>query len=175
MATGEAPRGWMESFMGGGVAAGLVLVFLPGAALFFGIEWINRYPGAGLPLMAIFGIMILFGALSLTSTLFARLKLSNANEALALPAGSIRAAIAMSLIVLFAIISIMLYQSMLTSNWVTGIGEADKERVLKEPKNQVTAVLPAACAASAVAPAIQCSWRVWRVPRPPIWPSSCWC
>jgi hypothetical protein len=138
--------------MGGAVGAGLVLVFLPGAALFFGIEWINRFPGAGLPIMAIFGIMILFGALSLTSTLFARLNLSNREEALALPTGSIRAAIAMSLIVLFAIISIMLYQSLLTSNWVTGLSAADKELVLKEPKNQVTAVLPAACAASAAVP-----------------------
>jgi len=135
----------------GAVGAGLVLVFLPGLALFFGIEWIGRTPGAGLPVLAIFGIMILFGALALTSTLFTRLGLHDPAEALALPAGSIRAAVTLSLIVLFAIISIMLYQSMLQTRLLSGLSAAEKELIVKEPKNQVVAVLPGPCIASAPA------------------------
>ncbi len=101
-----------ESWFSGAFGAGLMLVLLPGFGLFFGIEYLNRWPGVGLPLLAIFGIMILFGSLALVSTLFERLNLSDKNEALALPNGSIRATIALALIVLFAIIAIMVYQSL---------------------------------------------------------------
>ena len=100
-----------QNLTGGAFGAGLVLVLLPTIALFYIFEEADKLPSVGLPILAIFGIMILFGSVSLVSTLFARLKLSDKSQALALPEGSIRAAIALALIVLFAIISIMLYQS----------------------------------------------------------------
>ena len=42
--------------------AGLVLVLLPCVALYFGLPRINALPLAGLPVLAVFGIMVLFGA-----------------------------------------------------------------------------------------------------------------
>jgi hypothetical protein len=105
-----------QSFFGlltrGAAGVGLVLVVLPSLALFFGMDYLERLRLVGLPLLAIFGIMILFGTLALVAMLFQSLGLADQSKPLALPEGSIRSAIALSLIVLFAIISIMLFQGM---------------------------------------------------------------
>ena len=105
-------RARMKNATGGAFGAGLALVVLPSAALIMFVATLEKHSMVGLPILAIFGIMILFGALALISTVFARLDLSAPAEALALPPGSIRAAIALALIVLFALISVMLYQSL---------------------------------------------------------------
>lgn len=129
----------------GAFGAGLVLVFLPGAALVFGVRWLGAEPVLGLPILAIFGIMILFGALALISTLFARLNLDDRAEALALPPGSVRAAIALSLIVLFALISVMLYQTLAQTYKIEDLSAEEKASLVKEPANQVVAVIPRLC------------------------------
>jgi len=133
---------------GGAVGAGLVLVVLPSAALFFGAGRLTETPTIGLPLVAIFGIMILFGALALTATLFARLNLDDRQQALALPQGSIRAAIALALIVLFAIITILLYQTVSKPYEVKDLSEAQKSSLLKDSPQRVLAVI-ATCRPSA--------------------------
>lgn len=130
---------------GGAVGAGLVLVLVPSLALYFGTETMGGLPVVGLPILAIFGIMILFGALALVATLFARLGLSDKREALALPEGSIRAAIALALIVLFAIISIMLYQTLSKPYVIGDLGEEQKNLLVKELANRVIAVVPQPC------------------------------
>lgn len=127
---------------GGAVGAGLVLVLLPCVGLLFGLPLIAGRPEVELPILAIFGIMILFGSMSLISTLFARLSLSDGREALALPPGSIRAAIALSLIVLFAIISIMLFQTMAKPYVISGLTKDDKNLIIGTPSNRVLAVVP---------------------------------
>jgi hypothetical protein len=129
----------------GAVGVGLVLVLFPCMALFFGIDKMRLYPEVSLPILAIFGIMILFGAMALVSTLFARLKLSDQREALALPPGSIRAAIALALIVLFSIISIMLYQSLASPYVMRQLSEADKSAIVATSSNHVLAVMKVAC------------------------------
>ena len=126
----------------GAFGAGLVLIVLPCIALYFGIGTMGRMPAIGLPILAIFGIMILFGALALVSTLFARLSLSDPQEALALPRGSVRAAIALALIVLFAIIAIMLYQSISKPYVIRGLDENQVTDLVKDPMNHVIAVIP---------------------------------
>lgn len=135
---------------GGAFGAGLVLVVLPSIALIAGQRIFSEKPMLGLPAMAILGIMILFGSLSLISTVFARLELANQAEALALPSGSIRAAIALSLIVLFAIISIMLYQSVAEPYPIKGLSQDQMEKFLSDPRNRVFAIVnedcPAPCA-----------------------------
>lgn len=98
-----APR-WTQ----GAIGVGLALVVGPAVALFFGLGWMEDHAGTALPVMALLGIMVLFGTLSLTSTLFRRLGLATASEPLALPPGSVRATIALALIVLFAIIAVSL-------------------------------------------------------------------
>ena len=139
---GRPGRKILKEATSGAFGAGLVLIVLPCAALYFGIKDISAEPIVGLPILAVFGIMILFGALALISTLFARLYLSDASQALALPEGSIRAAIALALIVLFAIISIMLYQSMSKPYEITDLEEAQKDALLKDPTNHVLAIVP---------------------------------
>ena len=144
------PSSLTEAFKritGDALGAGLALVVLPGAALLFGIKFFSKYATAGLPVMAIFGIMILFGALSLVATLFARLGLANKDQALALPEGSIRAAIALSLIVLFAIISIMLYRSMSEPYRITGLSDQDRAAIIKTAGDRLIGNADDACVA----------------------------
>jgi hypothetical protein len=146
----QPPRPWtkrLKRATGGAFGAGLVLIVLPSVALVCGLKQFAESPSVGLPVLAIFGIMILFGALALISTLFARLGLSSLNDALALPPGSIRAAIALALIVLFALIAVMLYESLEKTYKIENLGEADKLALLKEPANRVTAVIARDCAA----------------------------
>lgn len=131
--------------VGGAFGAGLVLILLPSLALVFGIGLLAREQVLGLPILAIFGIMILLGALALISTLFARLGLASISDALALPPGSIRAVIALSLIVLFALISVMLVQSLGRPFKLEGLSEAAKAELVRDPSNRVTAVIPVAC------------------------------
>lgn len=135
---------------GGAVGAGLVLVLLPGLALVFRLDAFRRNPTFGYPILAIFGIMMLLGALALVSTLFARLELSAKQEALALPPGSIRATIALSLIVLFALLAVMLFQSLSGAEPITikGISEAAKQQLTSDPGNGDLHVTPVACPAA---------------------------
>lgn len=95
----------------GGLGVGLVLVAGPSFMLFAGARQIHEIPLVGLPLLAIFGIMILFGSVALVALLFQSLGLTNASQPLGLPEGSIRAVIALALVVLFAIIAIMLFRT----------------------------------------------------------------
>ncbi|MDR7331708.1 hypothetical protein [Roseateles asaccharophilus] len=121
-----------------------VLVVLPSVALMLGLKVLAGQPSVGLPLLAIFGIVILLGALAVMSALFSRLGLANCSEALGLPPGSIRAAIALSLIVLFALIAVMLYQSLNGGSTLT-VSAAEKDRFLADPLIHVSAVTPMAC------------------------------
>jgi hypothetical protein len=69
-------------------------------------------PEIRLPLLAIGGVLVLLVALALVAGAFTLLNLANPREALGLPEGSVRAVIALSLIVLFATISIYVYTNM---------------------------------------------------------------
>lgn len=66
-----------------------------------------------LPLLAILGVICLILVLILAAILFAKTGMADKTQALALPEGSVRAVIALSLIVLFAIITIFLYGSLI--------------------------------------------------------------
>ncbi|MET0382072.1 MAG: hypothetical protein ABW032_01490 [Burkholderiaceae bacterium] len=141
----------------GTLLATLVLVTLPASALILWLKPLEEHPMVGLSILAIFGIMILFGALALTATVFERLSLSCSTEPLALPPGSIRATIALALIVLFAMISVMLYRSLNQPYVVEHLGYEQKTALVQEPKNQVLGVLPEPCAPRpASAPATAC-------------------
>ncbi|HEY0584822.1 MAG TPA: hypothetical protein VGD52_01710 [Pseudoduganella sp.] len=144
LATGDDPH--QHKHFGGAVGAGIVLVLMPSVALYLGVEWIEKRPSVGLPLLAIFGIMILFGALSLVSTLFARLKLEDRSQALALPEGSIRAAIALALIVLFAIIAIMLFEKTSGTYELKGLTAIQKDALINNPAYSIVAIVEASCA-----------------------------
>ena len=72
-----------------------------------------------LPLIAIGGVIVLMLVLCLVALAFSILGLADKDQAMGLPEGSIRAVIALSLIVLFAILSVFLYQSLITGGFLT--------------------------------------------------------
>lgn len=144
----------LSKLTGDAFGAGIALVVAPGVALFFGVDRFASQATLGLPVLAIFGIMMLFGALSLVATLFQRLNLTDPQQALALPAGSIRAAIALSLIVLFAIISIMLYRSMSEPYKVKGLSLSERKALVDKAAERIMASIEEPCA---VAPAAMAS------------------
>lgn len=136
-------------FGSSGLGVGIVLVALPAVALMVGLQFelFDRMRLVGLPMMAIFGIIMLFGTLALVAMLFQSLSLTDRKEALALPPGSIRAAIALSLIVLFAIISIMLFQSMLGSAYLLqNMTKAQRDELVAKVPDRVIESVPANCA-----------------------------
>lgn len=69
----------------------------------------------GLPLIVIVGVIVLLIVISLVAFVFSVLGLASAKEALGLPDGSVRAIIALMLLVLFAILSLYLYNSVSTA------------------------------------------------------------
>jgi hypothetical protein len=161
---------------------GLALVVLPSMALYFGVERFAPSATISLPLTAIFGIMILFGALALVGTLYARLNLADPGQALGLPAGSMRAFMALSLIVLFAIISIMVYRSMMEPFRVTGLTLAEREAMVLKIGDRMIGIVEEGCvarpaaAASGAAPGLPAcpdpDRRFTLVLRPPPDPAS---
>lgn len=64
-----------------------------------------------LPVLVITGVMALFATLALVGVTFSVAGLSDKTQALGLPEGSVRAAIAFSLVVIFSIVSIYFYTS----------------------------------------------------------------
>jgi hypothetical protein len=142
-----------KSVTGDAFGLGIALVVLPSLALYFGVERFAPSATISLPLTAIFGIMILFGALALVGTLYARLNLADSGQALGLPAGSMRAFMALSLIVLFAIISIMVYRSMMEPFRVAGLTLAEREALVLKVGDRVMGIVEEGCAARAAAAA----------------------
>jgi hypothetical protein len=69
-------------------------------------------PTIRLPVLVITGVMALFATLALVAVTFSVAGLSDHTQPLGLPEGSVRAAIALSLIVIFSITSIYFYTSL---------------------------------------------------------------
>jgi nitrogen fixation/metabolism regulation signal transduction histidine kinase len=90
--------------------AALVAVILL-CIVFWGLKGLVPLGDHALPLVAIGGVVVLILLLTAVATMFSILGLTNKDQAMGLPEGSIRAVIALSLIVLFAILSVFLYQS----------------------------------------------------------------
>lgn len=107
----EKFESWKDILVGGAAGVGTVLVLIPLLAVIYRMVEMDGSKAIGLPILAILGIMILLGTLALVALLFQRLDLADRTQPLGLPQGSMRAVIALSLIVLFAIISITLYRT----------------------------------------------------------------
>jgi len=103
------PKGWIAVALGA-ILGGLVIGgFIAGK---FG----NGQFEITLPLLAMFGVLVLLMALALTSVSFAIFDLADKREALALPPGSVRAVIALGLVVIFAILTVFLYADLSGTN-----------------------------------------------------------
>jgi hypothetical protein len=90
---------------------------------------------ASLPLLAIGGVTVLILMLTLVALIFWFLGLTDKGQAMGLPEGSIRAVIALSLIVLFAILSVFLYQGVSAGgpvNTVQNLSDTERAQFLKD-------------------------------------------
>lgn len=98
-----------------------------------------------LPILMIAGVVALLLSLAVVSVAFAGLSLSDKTQALALPEGSVRAVIALCLLVLFAIITIFLFGSLSESvvglRSVTDLTAEQKEEFLDKKENLTTVLV----------------------------------
>lgn len=104
--------------------AAVILLWL----MFSGLKELVPLGERGLPLIAIGGVVVLVLLLTAVTTMYSILDLTNKDQAMGLPEGSIRAVIALSLIVLFAILSIFLYQNIATGGARLTINEMSAEQ-----------------------------------------------
>jgi ABC-type transporter MlaC component len=124
-----------------------VIVLLAGIVFFFlpqGLSLIAKYESdqlIKLPIIAIIGVVALLLSLAAVSLAFAMLNLSDKTQALALPEGSVRAVIALCLLVLFAIITIFLFgslgESVVGTRYAQNLTAQQKEEFLKNTENVV--------------------------------------
>jgi hypothetical protein len=115
----------------GNVLTGLGALVAVGALV--GMFWLlTKLPKDGigsLALLAIGGVVVLILLLTAVAMVFSILQLTNNTQAMGLPEGSIRSVIALSLIVLFAILSVFLYQGVSTGPRYVIEGLPNSERV----------------------------------------------
>jgi len=107
------------------IATALVLIYL----FALGSRQEEKF---SLPVLSIAGVVGLLITLALISTTFALVGLSDKTQALALPEGSVRAVIALALIVLFAIFAIFLFGNLSSSSQVPlkSLGDLTKDDAL---------------------------------------------
>ncbi|TPI31501.1 hypothetical protein FJ414_23365 [Mesorhizobium sp. B3-1-6] len=104
----------------------IVLIYLMGA-------W-KVTDSIALPALAITGIVVLLGSLALVAVTFSYMGIGDKTQALALPEGSVRAVIALCLLVLFAILSIYLYGKLASPQPIQSFTEltaVDKDNLIK--------------------------------------------
>jgi hypothetical protein len=125
------------------VFAGVVIYFLP-----LGLSQIGKFefdPLIKLPILAVVGVVALMLSLAAVSVAFAALNLADKTQALALPEGSVRAVIALCLLVLFAIITIFLFGSLsdpgIGLREVTNLRADEKDELLKQSRNLTSVVV----------------------------------
>jgi hypothetical protein len=113
------------------LVAALVFLFLELASLS------KPVIGASLPLIAIGGVILLILLLTVVAMIFSILGLANKDQAMGLPEGSIRAVIALSLIVLFAILSVFLYKSISEGkvNTIAQLSDTDRKQFIRDHAN----------------------------------------
>jgi hypothetical protein len=98
---------------GGDGWTGVLLIYVPLAILAVStimllILLYEENVSYALPLIVVFGVIGFLAALTTTTTVLSHFNLTNRNEALGLPSGSVRALIALSLILIFAIMVIFM-------------------------------------------------------------------
>jgi hypothetical protein len=94
--------------------ASIVLVLLP-------LLGNNIDPTYGFVLLVIFGIVSLLAVLTIAGSVYIKTSLACKEEALGLPSGSVRAIIALGLIIIFAILAIFMYNHLTPSSLVINV------------------------------------------------------
>jgi hypothetical protein len=119
-----------------------------GAVVAFVLVWVlMNFSGGGvqnaaitLPLVVLVGVIVLLIVISLVTFTYSVLGLASPTEALGLPDGSVRAIIALMLLVLFSIVSIYLYNSVATGGALQSVDNVTESQ-LQTMRTQVSVVL----------------------------------
>ena len=121
----------------------LIVLFYVVYALIGKICAVNLGAEVKLPLVAIAGVILLLPVLAVVSVAFGVSGLSDKTQALALPEGSVRAVIALALVVLFATLSVFLFESVSSgpARTVPSLTEAQKDEFLKNNKTATDIVV----------------------------------
>jgi len=130
-----------------GIAAILAVLALAAVALIpwgisFGMKQLPEFssPEVVLPVEIISGVIGVILVLTIVAVAFAALKLNDPTQALSLPQGSIRAVIALCLILIFAIMAIFLYGTFAQRMYTSEYEGIPLEVLQTIPKDQVIAV-----------------------------------
>jgi hypothetical protein len=113
------------AFVGVVVAVLLIVTVLVGVA--YSLSRGIAEPEVALPVLAVSSIILLLGTLSIVSIAFALFGIDDRSQALGLPEGSIRAVIALSLVVLFGILAVYLYANMSAGTVANVPGLSDQQ------------------------------------------------
>jgi len=92
-----------------GILLVLLLIFVFYSINYIMREWPEKFPEILLTFTVVAGVVVLLASLTTVTIITSYLDLSDPKEALGLPKGSVRALIALSLIVIFSIMSLYLY------------------------------------------------------------------
>jgi hypothetical protein len=123
---------------------GSVLLALGAAGLLVGLGVVfallaklaNNTAAGPLPVLAIGGVIVLILMLTVVAMIFKILGLTNKEQAMGLPEGSIRAVIALSLIVQFAILAVFLYQGIsrvgTAFHTIENLSDAERAQFLRD-------------------------------------------
>ncbi len=107
--------------------AGLVAIVAVLAGLAVYLNQVGAALTTSLPVLVVASLILLLGTLSIVSMAFALYGIADRNQALGLPEGSIRAVIALSLIVLLSVLSVYFYGSMTDGRLESVRGLSDGE------------------------------------------------
>src|SRR6201999_3856040 len=101
------------------ICGGLPVFIVLALALLAIIQLCSLTDQLGLPVLSIAGIVSLMAAVALVAVSFAAVNLADGSQALGLPSGSVSAIIAVSLIALFAILTVYLFSSLRKDGYVS--------------------------------------------------------
>lgn len=96
-------------------------------------------PEISLPLLLLLGLAALLLTVAIVAVVFSRYRMSDRSAALALPEGSVQAIIALSLILIFAIMSTFLYATLLRGDVKTSRG-LTQEQIATLPQENIVSV-----------------------------------
>lgn len=155
------------------VAAAIVIAALVAASAFVWLIAKKDIPDSvRLPILSIGGVTVLLVVLTCVAMIFQYFDLTDRDQALALPGGSIRAVIALSLVVLFAALTVFLYQGISTggpSNRIENLSESERDKFIESHQNVLDlqiVQIRASASSSATAP-IAGYTITYRNPNPP--------
>jgi len=125
--------------MAGNLVKWILLLLTGGLVLavgFGGFQYMSkRLPQAALTFVVVDGVILLLVTVTLVAVAFALLKMNDNTQALALPEGSIRAIIALSLLVIFVMLTVYLYSDQagnVKAETVTGLTQQQVDAIPKE-------------------------------------------